>query len=1057
MIQILIVYSGATSTGSTATLAEWIKQGASSVSGTNVTIKEASTVTLDDVTNANGIICGSGDYNGNPEPSMINFLDDILKAGSSSKLTNLRTLPFGVFATSAGYSTGVQEVLNSMARSLMTFGAIFVGGGDWHTGQGIAGMTQKTSDEHGWDWADKDGIQKYLKEDSCEYGRRIALAASTLPEGMNKADRANPNKCSPPSPSPPSPSPPSPSPPSEPLQTDQIVNIVLLVTGLVLLASIVLFGYTERITTQTSIIMGIIAIACIIALVISSDEDSLTQRKTISITGIIATFCTLLICFVATYYNYLYIGYNGSFMGISFLFILTFFGLVLLLSSGNGSELPPNPPNPPTPPTPSPCKDTHCVNGKCDPSNGKCVCDPGWTGPDCNTKRIYSGISTPNDIPNPDIEKYCKQNYPLLSTYHKDFWKSLDFFWNTTCAASQAVLPNKSKLYIPSQDTTSANVIFRDIVKAFRTAQKSQNQKSLSKWMSYSPAPEEASSASKSGFSYNVNENGPAYHFSQSTPVYGLTLFPLCSFMHPGDGILLQGIVVNRYPPGHERLNAESYALSGTANKVIDAEVIPGIDLIHLNEGFKDHSLVEIAHCDTHMKTIPSTTDNINSCDLLATKCAGHGPPGMGNGKWVYYARGSGIWTNIGNTVVFKNKVHAVLECINMWDGKDKRDGKDGTYVDNNYQGTLKGKFDYTKLQDWQRFVQDKDGTVKKALTSILTAACLCPAKQTCQNITNTNPKYASKPSTAVIYGLGDNQPNNCWGDPLNLSDTKLYTGPCTSSPSYCQQTIDGVPVNRNNVPIWWFHDPDISNPASYWDWGALSPLAPNVCTTQSEKLGWLLWACVNGYDFNNNPNKYKWSQVVTDKFGSAQGSIHANNLLSNMGNSGYSTDDVLIGYANYTMLDSVQLSTSSVEGNLLAFEIFIFTGSIDNTMTPKPKTDWTCASVNSNYANATCVGSVVVSTDTCRDNSDCHEDGAYCNKGYCNVPETTYLGGGTSTFLNIDPVNPKRKQNTCIPVKNEAGTGYYLQCNDNDNITNYGDPYAFPMSENDSLVQTCS
>ena len=43
MIQILIVYSGETPTGSTATLATWIKNGASSVANTNVLIKEAST------------------------------------------------------------------------------------------------------------------------------------------------------------------------------------------------------------------------------------------------------------------------------------------------------------------------------------------------------------------------------------------------------------------------------------------------------------------------------------------------------------------------------------------------------------------------------------------------------------------------------------------------------------------------------------------------------------------------------------------------------------------------------------------------------------------------------------------------------------------------------------------------------------------------------------------------------------------------------------------------------------------------------------------------------
>ena len=89
-------------------MAGWIKKGADSVKGVTATIKEVSTVTIQDVLNTDGIICGSGDYNGNPEPAMLEFFDNILKAGSASKLIKLTTMPFGVFATSAGYATGVQ-------------------------------------------------------------------------------------------------------------------------------------------------------------------------------------------------------------------------------------------------------------------------------------------------------------------------------------------------------------------------------------------------------------------------------------------------------------------------------------------------------------------------------------------------------------------------------------------------------------------------------------------------------------------------------------------------------------------------------------------------------------------------------------------------------------------------------------------------------------------------------------------------------------------------------------------------------------------------------------
>jgi multimeric flavodoxin WrbA len=188
MKKILIIYAGEDPNGSTATLAKWIQQGVELVEGVTANIMEASTVLLEDVKKTNGIICGSGDYNGNPEPAMINFFDNVLKAGYASQLTNIQTMPFGVFATSAGYATGVQEVMQSMARSLLTFGGIYIGGGNWHTSQGIAGMTYATSPTT-WDWVDATGkgFQSYLKNNAICYGHRIALAVNFIPDAFKEA------------------------------------------------------------------------------------------------------------------------------------------------------------------------------------------------------------------------------------------------------------------------------------------------------------------------------------------------------------------------------------------------------------------------------------------------------------------------------------------------------------------------------------------------------------------------------------------------------------------------------------------------------------------------------------------------------------------------------------------------------------------------------------------------------------------------------------------------------------------------------------------------------
>ncbi|MHA1988863.1 MAG: hypothetical protein ACW98D_19765, partial [Promethearchaeota archaeon] len=62
-----------------------------------------------------------------------------------------------------------------------------------------------------------------------------------------------------------------------------------------------------------------------------------------------------------------------------------------------------------------------------------------------------------------------------------------------------------------------------------------------------------------------------------------------------------------------------------------------------------------------------------------------------------------------------------------------------------------------------------------------------------------------------------------------------------------------------------------------------------------------------------------------------------------------------------------------------------------------------------------------------------------------------------TTTYLNIDPTNPKGKKVTCSAVKNN-NNGYYLNCNtDNNHYVNYGNPYGFPMVSKNSIISSCN
>jgi multimeric flavodoxin WrbA len=177
---LLIIYAGHSPTGSTATIAKWIagnvikKTGASVY--VNVIIKAASDATAEDVDNADGIVLGSATYNGNPEQEMIKFVNNKLGAGTGEPV--LAGKICGVFCTSAGYVSGAQPVLNGLARLAMTFGATFVGGGDWTTSQGVCGMVDDERDGF-WKW---DPSMENLQSHAEAYGERLGMITSFFNE-----------------------------------------------------------------------------------------------------------------------------------------------------------------------------------------------------------------------------------------------------------------------------------------------------------------------------------------------------------------------------------------------------------------------------------------------------------------------------------------------------------------------------------------------------------------------------------------------------------------------------------------------------------------------------------------------------------------------------------------------------------------------------------------------------------------------------------------------------------------------------------------------------------
>jgi len=172
---ILVVYAGHSDSGATASLAKLVAEGAATCPGATVKIVRAADATKGDVNGAGAIILGTGDYNGSPEPALMAFIDDKLKAGKNVSLMD--GVVSAGFCTAAGVASGGQPILESIARATMTFGAVFVGGSTWETSQGVLGIVVDGPGDK-WTWAPG---QDHLAAQARDLGRRVADVASFFP------------------------------------------------------------------------------------------------------------------------------------------------------------------------------------------------------------------------------------------------------------------------------------------------------------------------------------------------------------------------------------------------------------------------------------------------------------------------------------------------------------------------------------------------------------------------------------------------------------------------------------------------------------------------------------------------------------------------------------------------------------------------------------------------------------------------------------------------------------------------------------------------------------
>jgi len=120
MARILVIYDSRT--GNTEKMASAVAKGAEQVVGVHVVLKKIDQATLEDLTEAEGIIMGSPTYFGQMSGKMKAFVDQTNKIHGK-----LRGKIGGAFTSSGDTACGAETTLFSMLQTMLIHGMIIQG------------------------------------------------------------------------------------------------------------------------------------------------------------------------------------------------------------------------------------------------------------------------------------------------------------------------------------------------------------------------------------------------------------------------------------------------------------------------------------------------------------------------------------------------------------------------------------------------------------------------------------------------------------------------------------------------------------------------------------------------------------------------------------------------------------------------------------------------------------------------------------------------------------------------------------------------------------------
>lgn len=117
-------------------LADAVAEGAASIGAETKVMEVSSANYKRDVFGwADGVVLGSGVFNGNAAPRLLDFLN------SFDFMDNLQTKVGGAIATGGSAAAGLQMVMDSLNRGMKTFGMVTIGGRNWRNSDGVVGLT----------------------------------------------------------------------------------------------------------------------------------------------------------------------------------------------------------------------------------------------------------------------------------------------------------------------------------------------------------------------------------------------------------------------------------------------------------------------------------------------------------------------------------------------------------------------------------------------------------------------------------------------------------------------------------------------------------------------------------------------------------------------------------------------------------------------------------------------------------------------------------------------------------------------------------------------------